>query len=489
MANFDVQAAGDEAIFAPFPGATGSPKTGIPEGYVELRRITDAKTNRVIWAHKWRMSLTPTTGGVISAAPTRVKDGEIITVTAEASSGYQFEKWSDGDITNPRECTMTEHKTLSAVFKPSTSTHTLTIYEYGTEYGYSTPSQGVYTHNHGDTVTISFHTKAGGRFWFWTEYISGQTSYSSADLHLTITRDMILMIYFDTSATRYWVKATASPSNGGTVLVSGGTEGDVSISGDTNYTKSVTAKPASGYKFDNWSDGGEQTHNVSGDQTLTATFVPIPTGVHKVRYFLHRADTTGITLSSGELYEEVNDGELCALTPSPTLNGWTLAYWTKGIDGPRFDPATDPVTKDLNLYAAWSVAFEGLELKIPAAETEGVASDPIAVTMPKDTKVYGVFTAGDVQHLATPKDHAITLNVLIGTIAGGTKYTLTFGTVVSSQGGGSGVFSVYFGRTSSVLMEQTCNRMATAIYRLKDSEHSRCGAKWVTTLTTELRLS
>ena len=85
-----------------WPGETErpTPKSGreldIPAGYKELRRITDS-TGRVIWAHKWRINATGGTGGSASANPTRVKDGQTSTLSASASSGYSFSRWSDGN--------------------------------------------------------------------------------------------------------------------------------------------------------------------------------------------------------------------------------------------------------------------------------------------------------------------------------------------------------------------------------------------------------
>ena len=68
----------------------------------------------------------------------------------------------------------------------------------------------------------------------------------------------------------YTVTLTASPSEGGTV--SGGGP-------STDYERTVSATPNSGYRFVRWSAGGDQSHTVHGNQTLTAYFeedVPLP---------------------------------------------------------------------------------------------------------------------------------------------------------------------------------------------------------------------
>lgn len=142
----NVQTAGDEAIYISWPGYTGTPtptsgKT-IPglTGRKELRRIyfgdvtktvngvkvldpAKATDDKVRWAHKWRLNLS---GDNCSFAMSsndpkftqsgnvgRCKDAKTITVTVTPSSGYEFEKWSDGSTANPRTFTMTSHISYS----------------------------------------------------------------------------------------------------------------------------------------------------------------------------------------------------------------------------------------------------------------------------------------------------------------------------------------------------------------------------------------
>lgn len=66
--------------------------------------------------------------------------------------------------------------------------------------------------------------------------------------------------------TQYTVTLIANPQQGGTVSGGG--------AADKGTVRAVSATPASGYRFVNWSDGGNQTHNVTWDanKTLTANF-------------------------------------------------------------------------------------------------------------------------------------------------------------------------------------------------------------------------
>ena len=125
---FNVQTAGDEAIFIPWPGYTGTPTptsgrsiSGLT-GKKELRYIKDS-TGKVIWAHKWRLALSGSncsfsmtssdTKFTRSGDTGRCKDSRTITVTVNPSSGYEFQKWSDGSTANPRTFTMTSHLSFS----------------------------------------------------------------------------------------------------------------------------------------------------------------------------------------------------------------------------------------------------------------------------------------------------------------------------------------------------------------------------------------
>lgn len=129
---FNVQTAGDEAIYVKFPGASGRPTPAsgrsitLPEGTKEVRRIwkgTSKTDANVIWAHKWRLNLSGencsfsmssndpkfTQSGNVG----RCKDAKTITVTVTPSEGYEFEKWNDGSTANPRTFTMTSHISYS----------------------------------------------------------------------------------------------------------------------------------------------------------------------------------------------------------------------------------------------------------------------------------------------------------------------------------------------------------------------------------------
>lgn len=143
--DFNVQTAGDEAIYVKFPGASGlpTPASGrtvdkLVSGMLECRKIyrgdvtkvvngqvkiDDAKAtdDKVIWAHKWRLNLSGEncTFAMTSNDPKftrsgnvgRCKDAKTITVEVQTdiAAGRIFDKWADGSTENPRTFVMTQH--------------------------------------------------------------------------------------------------------------------------------------------------------------------------------------------------------------------------------------------------------------------------------------------------------------------------------------------------------------------------------------------
>ena len=67
---------------------------------------------------KVHLTLTAGTGGSVSpAGETEYDMGESVQITATPSSGWEFLKWSDGNMQNPRTLVMNEDMTLQAQFQ------------------------------------------------------------------------------------------------------------------------------------------------------------------------------------------------------------------------------------------------------------------------------------------------------------------------------------------------------------------------------------
>lgn len=162
-----------------------------------------------------------------------------------------------------------------------------------------------------DSVSGSFFTNSG----------SGSFTYGS--------------IVLDT----YTISTSVSPSGSGSVS-GGGTYTDGS-----NVT--LTATPASGYVFSEWSDGNTsnpRSITVSGDASYTAIFVvdsgsdpdpdpdPDPEPVTYFNISGVASPSSGGSVSGGGSYA---NGSTATLTASPNL-GYTFSSWSDGVtDNPR----------------------------------------------------------------------------------------------------------------------------------------------------------
>ena len=98
----------------------------IRTGYIRQgweKSFTEVKSNLDIWAHYVPLEYTVTfltdggTGtGTVDQASRPWPYGEKFTVSATPANGSEFVKWSDGDVTNPREITVTGPAVYTAVF-------------------------------------------------------------------------------------------------------------------------------------------------------------------------------------------------------------------------------------------------------------------------------------------------------------------------------------------------------------------------------------
>ena len=76
--------------------------------------------------------------GSVSPTSAKKKAGEVVTLTATGKPGYVFDKWSDGNTSNPRDITVSKDETYTAIFK--TDPNMYPIWVAGVQLGKSRPS-------------------------------------------------------------------------------------------------------------------------------------------------------------------------------------------------------------------------------------------------------------------------------------------------------------------------------------------------------------
>jgi uncharacterized repeat protein (TIGR02543 family) len=200
-----------------------------------------------------------TARGNVSISPKRdtYRDGDLVSVTANAKDGYGFAGWS-GDYTDTDSAitiTMSGDKELTANFGP---THTLS---------FLTPSNGTISPNpvkddyvEGEHVTITATANPGYIFERW---IGLSTSENTADsvVTITITDDREIGARFKRV---YIVTINIEPKNAG--IVEYYDDDHKKSYYDEGDTIRVIANPESGYEFSDWLvEPAETTHTKSND--------------------------------------------------------------------------------------------------------------------------------------------------------------------------------------------------------------------------------
>ena len=111
--------------------------------------------------------------GIVSGSGS-YNEGDTVTLTATANSGYQFNHWSDGNTENPRSLIVTQDTTIEALFE--IATYTITV---GNAIG-----GGIYTH--GSTAMLAAFPQVDLQFAGWSD---GETANPR---YIVITSDTTL---------------------------------------------------------------------------------------------------------------------------------------------------------------------------------------------------------------------------------------------------------------------------------------------------------
>ena len=258
-------------------------------------------------------SSSPAAGGS-TAGGGSYSYGSSVTVFATPATGYQFVNWTQsGTVVSTSVSytfTATSNRTLVANF--SLLNYTISV-SPNPAAGGSSSGGGTYTH--GTSVTVTAYPATGYQFVNWTE--SGTAVSASISYNFTATSNRILVANF--SIINYTISTSSNPAAGGTTT------------GGGNYghggTATVTATPATGYLFSNWTEGGTVvstnvnfTFTVTGNRTLVANFILITYTIST-----SSSPTDGGTTGGGGTYIP---GTSVTLTATPA-SGFQFLNWTE----------------------------------------------------------------------------------------------------------------------------------------------------------------
>ena len=214
------------------------------------------------------VSANPTAGGTVTGGGT-YNQGASCTVTATANNGYTFTNWTEnGNVVSTQASytfTVTGNRTLVAHFTAQPQNYTVTVSANPAAGGTVT---GGGSYQQGQSCTVSATANTGYNFVRWTE--NGNQVSTNPNYTFVVNGNRTLVAQFQ--AQSYYVATNSNPSNGGTT----------SGSGLYSYGESctVTAMPALGYDFVNWTENNTPvsteaayTFTVTNGHNLVANFV------------------------------------------------------------------------------------------------------------------------------------------------------------------------------------------------------------------------
>ncbi len=211
------------------------------------------------------VSANPSNGGTVTGGGS-YQQGQQCTVQATANTGYTFTNWTEnGNVVSNNASytfTVTGNRTLVANFTQQQFTITATA---NPSNGGTVTGSGTY--NYGQSCTLSATPATGYTFLRWTK--NGTQVSTNATYTFVVTESATYVAQFQ--AQSYYVATNSNPSNGGTT----------SGNGLYSYgeTCTVTATPATGYDFVNWTENGNAisteasySFTVTGGHNLIANF-------------------------------------------------------------------------------------------------------------------------------------------------------------------------------------------------------------------------
>jgi hypothetical protein len=213
------------------------------------------------------ITTSTSTGGSVTASST-VNYGTSVSITATPSKGYKFVNFTSGSVvlgtSNPISITVVSDTSVKANFEPIQ--YTLTT-QTGSGLGTISPL-GSYSYTYGSSVTLT--ATPGTDYRFLNFASKGITLSTTSPYTFTIESDTVITANFTSSA----IILNTSVGTG---------SGSVNPSGANGYSKdeavTITATPASGYRFVNFTSNGTilssvntLTITLTRDSSITANF-------------------------------------------------------------------------------------------------------------------------------------------------------------------------------------------------------------------------
>jgi uncharacterized repeat protein (TIGR02543 family) len=283
----------------------------------------------------------PTGGGTTTPAASQanIAANTNVNISATAASGWTFTGWTAGTgatITNVNVASttvrLTANATITANFtQQTTQTYTLTVNRNPTTGGTTTPAASQANIAAGTAVPIAATAAAGHRFVNWT-VVSGTATFAnpnSANTTVTLSTNATIRANFVQTLT---LTVNRLPTNGGTTTPAAN-QADIAA----NSPVSISATPATGFRFVNWTvvtgtatfanaNALSTTVSLSTNATIRANFEPTFT------LTVNRTPAAGGTTSPATSQANIASGTAFPISATAAagyvFSGWTLVTGT-----------------------------------------------------------------------------------------------------------------------------------------------------------------
>jgi surface protein len=263
-------------------------------------------------------------------AATDYNSGTVIKLTAKPAEEWEFVEWKGAltGNTNPQEITMTEAKSVTAVFIKKKYPLTVEVEGQGSVAEKVIKAGLATDYNSGTIVELTATAETGWEFKEWTGDITGTDNPSQITIDAAKTVKAVFV------KKQFAVNITIEGEGGGTVdeEVVNGLKVDDKYEYGTELK--LTAKPSAEWEFSSWKEDLEGTDNpqtitIDTTKTVTAVFIkkkyPLTVEVEGQGSVAEKVIKAGLAT-------DYNSGTIVELTATAET-GWEFKEWTGDITG------------------------------------------------------------------------------------------------------------------------------------------------------------
>ena len=306
----------------------------------EVNGAGDYVANFALNSYSITAEANPTDGGTVTGSGVY---NHFITCTlvATPATGYHFVNWTKGGVEYSTELTISFEVSQAESFVANFEINNYEIVAIANNTQFGTVT-GTGTYNHFETCTLVATPTTGYHFVNWTK--GGEEYSSNATISFEVTQAESFIANF--AINTYEISAVANPTAGGTVTGTGVYEHFAICT--------LTATPATGYHFVNWTKGG-----VEYSTELTITFEVSQAESFVASFEINNYEIVAIannaqfgTVTGAGTY---NHFETCTLVATPAT-GYHFVNWTKG--GVEYSTNTTisfEVTQDESFVANFAI--------------------------------------------------------------------------------------------------------------------------------------